>query len=244
MERGLSENTKKIYRAISHAAMRAGREPHDVRLVAVTKKVPAEVVVKALEIGLRDFGESRVQEFREKLADIRNLLGVSSGGNLKGYRPRWHLIGHLQKNKAKMAVELFDLIHSVDSEELAEILNRSAEKIKKTQRILIQVKLSYEESKSGILQDKVIGLLDRIRDMGHLRVEGLMTIPPFFEDPQQARPFFRKLREIRDSAEAAGFRLPELSMGMSNDFEVAVEEGATIVRVGTAIFGERKKEEA
>jgi pyridoxal phosphate enzyme (YggS family) len=244
MERALLENTKKIYRAISHAAMRAGRDPHEVRLVAVTKKVPADVIAKALEIGLRDFGESRVQEFREKLEAVKNQLGVFSGGNLKGYRPRWHLIGHLQKNKARLAVELFDLIHSVDSEELAVILNSSAEKIKKTQRILVQVKLSHEESKSGILQDKVMGFLNSIRDMSHLKVEGLMTIPPFFGDPQQARPFFRKLREIREGAEAAGFRLPELSMGMSNDFEVAVEEGATMVRVGTAIFGERKKEEA
>lgn len=244
MERGLSENIKKIYRAISHAAMRAGREPHDVRLIAVTKNVAADVVVRALEMGLRDFGENRVQEFREKIAHIRNLLGVPPGGTLKGYRPRWHLIGHLQKNKAKVAVELFDLIHSVDSEELAEMVNSSAEKINKTQRILIQVKLSDEESKYGISQAKVIGLLERLRGMRHLKVEGLMTIPPYFEDPQEARPFFRELREIRDRAEAKGFPLQELSMGMSNDFGTAVEEGATMVRVGTAIFGERKKEEA
>jgi pyridoxal phosphate enzyme (YggS family) len=244
MENRLSKNIKNIYKRIAHAAMRAGRDPHDVRLIAVTKNVEADVVVKALEIGLRDFGENRVQEFREKLSDVRNLLAVPPGGSFKGYRPRWHLIGHLQKNKAKMAIELFDLIHSVDSEELAEIVNRLAEKINKKQRILIQVKLSDEESKYGILQEKVLVLLNRLREMRHLKVEGLMTIPPFFEDPEKVRPYFRELKAIRDNAGAMGFSLRELSMGMSNDFEVAIEEGATMVRVGTAIFGERKKEAA
>lgn len=244
MDSRLSDNIRNIYKRIAHAAMRAGRGPHDARLIAVTKNVAADVVVKALEIGLRDFGENRVQEFRDKLLEIRNLIGVPPGGTLNGYRPRWHLIGHLQKNKAKTAVELFDVIHSVDSEELAEIVNRSAEKINKKQRILIQVKLSEEESKYGILQYKVLGLLDSLREMRHLKVEGLMTIPPFFEDPERVRTYFRELKEIRDSAEAMGFSLWELSMGMSHDFEIAIEEGATMVRVGTAIFGDRKKEAA
>ena len=245
MEQRLSENIKMIYRRMSHAAMRAGREPQDVRLIAVSKTVPAEAVVKALEIGLRDFGENRVQEFRAKLDVIRTIVGGASEGRaLKGYRPRWHLIGHLQKNKAKTAVELFDMIHSVDSAELAEALNKAAENIGKTQKILIQVKLSDEDTKYGIKQDNVIDLLDVVRTMGHLRVEGLMTIPPFWEDPEKVRPYFRELREVRDRAEAMGVRLPELSMGMSHDFEVAIEEGATMVRVGTAIFGERRKETA
>lgn len=244
MEKGLSENIKKIYRTMSHSAMRAGRDPHDIRLIAVTKNVEAGFVVKAMEAGLRDFGESRVLEFRDKLGDIKNILGaVADGRALKGYRVRWHLIGHLQKNKAKTAVELFDVIHSVDSVELAAILNRSAEKIHKTQRILVQVKLSDEESKYGIVKDEIIELLSLIRGMSNLKVDGLMTIPPYFEDTQKVRPYFRELREIRDRAEAKGFQLPELSMGMSNDFEVAIEEGATMVRVGTAIFGERRKEE-
>jgi pyridoxal phosphate enzyme (YggS family) len=244
MEQRLSENIKKIYGTISHTAMRAGRDPHEVRLIAVTKKVAADDVVKAIEIGQRDFGESRVQEFREKLEDIRDLMGVSPGRKaLRGYRPRWHLIGHLQKNKAKAAVELFGLIHSVDSEGLAEMLNEAAAKIDKTQRILIQVKLSDEESKYGIEKDKLIELLRLIKGMNNLKPEGLMTIPPYFDDPQEVRPYFRELRDIRDRAEAEGFHLPELSMGMSHDFEVAVEEGATMVRVGTAIFGERRKEE-
>ncbi len=244
MENRLSENIKNIYRRMSHAAMRAGREPHDVRLIGVTKNVEAGVVAKALEIGLRDFGENRVQEFQQKLSDVRGLLGAPPGGPLKGYRPRWHMIGHLQRNKAKTAVELFDLIHSVDSEELAETLDRSAEKIGKKQKILIQVKLSEEETKYGILRKNILELFYSLRDMGHLKVEGLMTIPPFFDDPEKVRPYFRELKAIRDSAEAMGFSLRELSMGMSHDFEVAIEEGATLVRVGTAIFGERNKEAA
>ncbi len=244
MENRLSENIKNIYRRISHAAMKAGRDPHDVRLIGVTKNVEADVLAKALEIGLRDFGENRVQEFMQKLSDVRSLLGAPPGGPLKGYRPRWHMIGHLQKNKAKMAVELFDLIHSVDSEELAETLDRSAEKIGKKQKILIQVKLSGEESKYGILQENIATLFDGLREMKHLKVEGLMTIPPYFDDPELVRPYFRELKAIRDNAEAMGFSMRELSMGMSHDFEVAIEEGATMVRVGTAIFGERKKEAA
>jgi pyridoxal phosphate enzyme (YggS family) len=243
MDRHISENIKRIYRAISHAAMRAGREPHDVRLIAVTKNVAADAVMKALEIGLRDFGESRIQEFRGKYEEMKERLGSPAGGQ-KGYEMRWHLIGHLQKNKAKMAVEFFDLIHSVDSVELADLLNRSAEKIDKTQSIMLQVKLSSEESKYGIDKKKTIDILRCIEGMRNLKVEGLMTIPPFFDDPQKVRPYFRELREIREDAEANGFRLPELSMGMSNDFEIAIEEGATMVRVGTAIFGERRKEES
>jgi pyridoxal phosphate enzyme (YggS family) len=243
MDRRISENIKRIYRAISHAAMRAGREPHDVRLIAVTKNVAADAVIKALEMGLRDFGESRVQEFRGKYDEMKERLGSASGGQ-KGYRIRWHLIGHLQKNKAKVAVEFFDLIHSVDSAELAYLLNRAAEKINKTQKIMLQVKLSREESKHGIEQNKTVELIRCIKGMKNLKIEGLMTIPPYFDDPQKVRPYFRELREIRDDAEANGFRLPELSMGMSHDFEVAVEEGSTMVRVGTAIFGERRKEES
>jgi pyridoxal phosphate enzyme (YggS family) len=243
MDRRISENIKRIYRAISHAAMRAGREPHDVRLIAVTKNVEADAVIKVLEMGLRDFGESRVQEFRVKYDEMKERLGSAAGGQ-KGYRVRWHLIGHLQKNKAKVAVEFFDLIHSVDSAELAYLLNRAAENINKTQKIMLQVKLSNEESKYGIEKNKTVELIRCIKGMKNLKIEGLMTIPPYFDDPQKVRPYFRELREIRDDAEANGFRLPELSMGMSHDFEVAVEEGSTMVRVGTAIFGERRKEES
>ncbi len=231
----MSENIKGVYRRMAHAAMRAGRRPEEVMLIAVSKNVPAAVVRGAIEAGLRDFGENRVQEFSEKR---RHLLLPA------GYAVRWHLIGHLQKNKAKAAVEMFDVIHSVDSLELAERVNRHAENVGKIQRILVQVKLSEEESKHGILKEDLADILKGATGLKNLRIEGLMTIPPFFDDPEKVRPYFRELREIRDSAVAMGFDLAELSMGMSNDFEVAIEEGATMVRVGTAIFGERQKEAA
>ncbi|HSB30332.1 MAG TPA: YggS family pyridoxal phosphate-dependent enzyme [Candidatus Sulfobium mesophilum] len=235
MEQRLSENIKGVYRRMAHAAMRAGREPDEVTLIAVSKNVSAPVVRGAIEAGLRDFGENRIQEFSAKLLQL--FLPA-------GYSLRWHLIGHLQKNKAKSAVELFDVIHSVDSLELAERINKLAENMGKIQKILIQVKLSDEESKYGILQEEVLNILSATADMKNLHIDGLMTIPPFFDDPEKVRPFFRELREIRDRAGQMGFDLTELSMGMSHDLEVAIEEGATMVRVGTAIFGERKKEEA
>ncbi len=235
MENGLTENIKGVYRRMAHAAMRAGREPDEITLIAVSKNVPASAVKSAIESGLRDFGENRVQEFSAK----RLQLSLP-----RGYSMRWHLIGHLQKNKTKTAVELFDVIHSVDSLELAERINKQAEKMGKIQEVLVQVKLSDEESKHGIIKEEVDGFLSALTDMEHLRIEGLMTIPPFFDDPERVRPFFRELREIKERAGQMGFNLTELSMGMSHDFEVAIEEGATMVRVGTAIFGERKKEAA
>ena len=147
------------------------------------------------------------------------------------------MIGHLQKNKAKTAVELFEMIHSIDSLELAEIADKHAKKAGKIQKILLQVKLSDEISKYGILKDNLFELVREISEMKNLRIEGLMTIPPFFENPENARPYFSELRTLRDTAETMGFNLPELSMGMTNDFEVAIEEGATMVRIGTAILG-------
>lgn len=231
----LSENIKNIYNKMAHAAVRAGRNPEDVKLIAVTKGVEAGVIKKASTLGLNEFGENRVQEAEKKVSGLQ--LQAASG------KIRWHLIGHLQKNKARIAVELFDLIQSVDSLELAEAINRHAEKKGKVQRILIQVKLSDEESKYGISKDNVLSLFERIGGLRNLRPEGLMTIPPFFDDPEKVRPYFRELREIRAEAEKEGSGLPELSMGMSNDFEVAIEEGATMVRIGTAIFGERNKKQ-
>jgi pyridoxal phosphate enzyme (YggS family) len=244
MEKTLSENIKGVYRRIAHAAMRAGRGPEEVKLIAVTKGVSAAVVRKAVEAGLRDFGENRVQEFREKFRLLAGEIDFHSTKAPDGYRICWHLIGHLQKNKSKTAVEFFDLIQSVDSLELAGLINKYAGNMGKIQSILIQVKLSDEESKHGILKEDLSGILGALTGMNNLRVKGLMTIPPFFDEPEKTRPYFRHLREIRDRAEARGFSLPELSMGMSDDFEVAIEEGATMVRVGTAIFGERKKEAA
>lgn len=227
----LLKNIKDVYRNIANAAMKAGRDPHDITLIAVTKTVEPDLIVKAVEIGLRVFGENRMQEAQKKITS-NELKGISE-------KITWHMIGHLQKNKVKPAVELFDVIQSADSLELAGEINRHAEKAGKIQRVLIQVKLSDEESKHGISREKIIELLGAMKKMENLKVMGLMTIPPYFVDAQMARPYFRELRELRDKAEEVGFHLPELSMGMSNDFGVAIEEGATMVRVGTAIFGER-----
>jgi len=230
----LSDNIKKVRQRIAQAAMKAGRSSNDVRLIAVTKQVDAEAIREAVHLGLTEFGESRVQAAAGKISN--------PGSEIFDTGITWHLIGHLQKNKVKTAVELFDLIHSVDSEELAELLDKHAGRAGKTQKILLQVKLSDEVSKYGISKCNIMKMLETIGDFKNLEIEGLMAIPPYFEDPEMARPYFRELRHFKEEAEKAGFHLQELSMGMSNDFEVAIEEGATMVRVGTAIFGERKKE--
>ncbi len=239
----LIENASNIFKKISHAAMAAGRCPDEVRLIAVTKTVAAETLKEAIDAGLRIFGENRVQEARDKISVLKFEVTppappLIKGGTIGGVE--WHLIGHLQKNKAKYAVRLFDLIHTVDSVELAEEINRQAEKIGKIQRILVQVKLSGEEKKHGISEAELLQLLDKIKGLSHLRLEGLMTMPPHFEEPELGRKYFRRLREIKCNAEAKGYSLPELSMGMSDDFQIAIEEGSTMVRIGAAIFGERK----
>jgi pyridoxal phosphate enzyme (YggS family) len=228
----LLENTSAVFKKMSHAAMRSGRRPEDVRLVAVTKTVGIDEIRKAADIGLRVFGENKIQEAKEKITILKFEI---SNSNIE-----WHLIGHLQRNKAKYAVRLFELIHSLDSEGLAADLNREAEKAGKIQRVLIQVKLSTEETKSGISEQDLPLLLKKVTSLENLKLEGLMTIPPFFDAPEPARPFFKRLCELRDELEKKGFVLPELSMGMSNDYEVAIQEGATLVRIGTAIFGERR----
>lgn len=226
------ENIRIIRGRIFHAAIRAGRRPEDIKLIAVTKTVGIQQIKEAIDSELKILGESKVQEAREKIQDARFKMQDSG--------IQWHLIGHLQKNKAKTAVELFEMIHSVDSPELAEIIDGHAEKAGKTQKVLLQVKLSGEVSKCGILKDNLFQTIKKISEMKNLSIKGLMTIPPFFENPENARPYFNELRALRDKAETMGFNLPELSMGMTNDFEVAIEEGATMVRIGTAIFGERK----
>ena len=227
----LIENASAILKKMSHAAICAGRSPNGVKLIAVTKTVEIEKIKEAISIGLRTFGENRVQEAQMKVQGLKAEVSDSV--------IEWHLIGHLQKNKAKYAVRLFDLIHTVDSVELAEEINKQAEKIDKIQKVLVQVKLSGEETKQGISEEDLVPLLKRVKGMDNLLLEGLMTIPPFFEDPEQTRPYFRRLRELRDKAEETGSEMKELSMGMSNDFEVAIEEGATMVRIGTALFGKR-----
>lgn len=217
-----------------------GRDPHEIKLVAVTKTIDIPRITEAIEAGIRILGENRIQEAQRKIQDS-TLNQVQ--GKIQERKIEWHLIGSLQKNKAKYAVKLFELIHTIDSISLAEEVNRQAEKIGKIQRVLVQVKLAEEETKHGIVEDELPLLLERIQALNNLRLEGFMTMPPFFDDPEMTRPYFRRLREIRDSINAlriTHYALRELSMGMSNDFEIAIEEGATIVRIGTAIFGKRR----
>jgi len=228
----LLENIKNIYRKISSASIRSGRNPFDVKLIAVTKTVAMDKIKEAIDLGLRIFGENRVQEAKQKIADCRLQIADC--------KIEWHMIGHLQKNKAKTAIQLFDLIHSLDSIELAKELNKYAERERKIQRVLIEVKLSGEETKYGVVRENLMDLIESVSRMNNLKLEGLMTMPPFFDNPEMARPFFKGLRELRDNAEKSGYKLPELSMGMTNDFEFAILEGATMVRIGTGIFGERR----
>jgi pyridoxal phosphate enzyme (YggS family) len=223
----VAQNLALVNRRLADAAQRAGRDPAEVRLVAVSKKVAAARLSQALAAGQRWFGENYVQEAKGKIAALGPGLS-------------WHLIGSLQTNKAKEAVALFDLIHAVDRLKLAQALESAAARLGKVQAILIQVNLAGEDTKSGAAPEALPELFKAVADLPHLEVAGLMTMPPWFADPEAARPFFRALRELRDRLrDLIGLPLPELSMGMSGDYEVAVAEGATLVRVGTAIFGAR-----
>ena len=215
---------------IAAACKRAGRSPDDVEIIAVTKTHGAEVVKEAWEAGLRIVGENKVQE-----AAWKKPASVTG--------PMWHLIGHLQSNKVRKALELFDFFHSVDTVALADRMNQIAVDMGASPHILLEVNVSGEKSKSGMKPEDVCDVLSHIaQDCPRLTVEGLMTMAPFSENPEDARPCFRRLRELRDEAEKSlGIGLPRLSMGMSGDYEVAVEEGATWVRLGTVLFGERPK---
>jgi pyridoxal phosphate enzyme (YggS family) len=226
----IADRVAAVRERIVRAADRAARGPGEVTLVAVSKNFPAEAVRGAFAAGLRDFGENRVQEAEAK---IKATADLAPGG------VRWHLVGHLQSNKARRAVGLFHMIQSVDSRELALRLSGLAGD-EGPVRGLMQVDLAGEETKFGLPESDLFETLGALRGQEGLRIEGLMTLPPYLPDPEQVRPFFRRLRELRDRAAAEGLLAGrELSMGMSQDFEVAVEEGATIVRVGTALFGER-----
>jgi len=229
----ISENIARIRERIEAAARRAGRNAGAVELMAVSKTHPPERIREAYAAGLRLFGENRVQEFAGKFEGLRDLVEAE-----------WHLIGHLQSNKAGKAVELFSAVDSIDSVKLAQKLNSAAEQVGKKVDALIEINIGGEDAKSGVAQGSadLEGLLNSAGQWEHISIRGLMTIPPFTEDPQRARPYFKRLRELRD--EIAARRLPAvgtdvLSMGMSHDFEVAIEEGSTCVRVGTAIFGDR-----
>ncbi len=230
----IAENISKLYKRISRAAMKVERDPFEVNLIAVTKTVGIDHIREAADAGLRLFGENRVQEAQDKIPAFAPIALQEGFSNIQ-----WHFIGHLQGNKARQAVRLFDMIHSVDSISIAKELDKEASKLGKVQPILIQVKLSEEETKHGIREDDLWGLIDFIDQSANLSLQGLMTLPPYFEDPEGSRPYFRRLANIRKTIQEKGIALPHLSMGMSHDCEVAIEEGATFVRVGTAIFGER-----
>ena len=229
----IADRVAAVRERMARAAARAGRRAEDVTLVAVGKTFPAEAVREAFAAGVRDFGENRVQEAEAKAP---SLLDLRSAGL------RWHLVGHLQKNKSKKAVALFDVIQSLDEVELAHHLEHYGAEQGKTVSALVQVDLAGEATKFGLEEKLVLPALENLRGFKSLRVQGLMVLPPFGDAPESGRPYFRRLRELRDRAAREGLlRGSELSMGMSHDFEVAIEEGATLVRVGTAIFGERAR---
>ena len=242
----IAGNIAHIRERIVAAAARAGRNPSEIALMAVSKTMPADRIREAFEAGQRLFGENRVQEFQAKHAELSAASPtVASAAVCNVFeidRAEFHLIGHLQSNKAAKAVELFHSVDSVDSLRLAERLDAAAAKLGKTLRVLAEVNVGGEQEKSGIAPDspELLEILRAASRLRNLEFRGLMTIPPFTENPEGARPYFRRLRELRDRLSAeTGIALPVLSMGMSHDFEIAVEEGSTCVRVGTAIFGER-----
>lgn len=226
----IKDNLLRVLERMDQAARKASRNPGEITLVAVSKTVEIARIREAIEAGATILGENYVQEAREKIDEI-------------GHGVQWHMVGHLQRNKAKYAVTLFDYLHSIDGISLAhEIDRRAAQKGEKV-RGLAEVNLLGETSKFGIGPDAVVDLIRHIAPLEHISIEGLMTMPPYFNEPEKARPYFIRLRELRDRIEGEGIegvRMDELSMGMSGDFEVAIEEGATMIRVGTAIFGERR----
>ena len=230
---GLRDRLAHVRSRIASAAKRAGRAIEDVQLIAVSKTHPPEILREAIAAGVTDLGENRVQEADEKT----EVVGREAA--------RWHLIGHLQSNKARRAVQLFDVIHSLDSIALAQKLDRACRDLRREHLpLLIQVDLGHEATKSGVDERELPQLIEAIKSCRCLSLLGLMTLPPFFDDAELTRPFFVKLRELRDRFRSQGAfddRTGDLSMGMTHDFEIAIEEGATMVRVGTAIFGERGK---
>jgi len=230
----LRERLEIINQRIAAACQRAGRDFFEVTLVAVSKTVEPALIRQAIEAGVRVLGENRVQEAATKIPQLENAAAENNVA--------WHLIGHLQSNKARRAVELFSAIQSVDSVKLAARLDAIAGELGKRLPVFLEINLGEEDSKAGISQSEVLSLCEQVSKLHHLELKGLMAVPPFLDDPEQVRPFFRRLRQLRDEARRAGIvgeQFKELSMGMSNDFEVAIEEGATYVRIGTALFGSR-----
>ena len=231
----VSENIARVREQIEKAANRAGRDPEDITLMAVTKTVPPERIREAYNAGLRTFGENRVQEFDGKRNALRDLAEA-----------QWHMIGHLQSNKAANAVELFHAIESVDSLRLARKLNDAGQELGKKLPVLIEINIGGEQAKAGLAPDsaELLELFQAAQELPSLELQGLMTVPPYADDPEQSRPYFRKMYELSrkvDAMNLPGIGTKVLSMGMSHDFTVAIEEGSTCVRVGTAIFGERPR---
>ncbi len=225
----LAENLKAIQQRMAAACARAGRAPGTVALIAVTKGQPPEAVAEAAKLGLALFGENKVQEAKAKIPLCPGRL-------------HWHLVGHLQTNKCRDAVELFEMIQSVDSLHLAQEINKRADQAARTMPILLEVNAAGEASKFGYSPERLLSEFSQINALPRLEIHGLMTVPPWTPNPEKARPHFRQLRELKDQCEQLlGAPLPCLSMGMTGDFEVAIEEGATMVRIGTALFGQRPK---
>lgn len=227
----IARNIQQIREQMAKAADRCGRPLEDISLLAISKTFPKEFVTKAAEAGIRMFGENRVQEAESKIPGLAGIAGL-----------QWHMVGHLQTNKAKHAAELFDVIHSVDHVKLASRLNQASREAGKILSVLLQVDLGGEETKFGADPEQLREIIEAMPSFTNLRLNGLMTIPPFLENAEQVRPYFARLRELRDAIESEQpgcLGMKHLSMGMSHDFEQAIEEGATIIRIGTAIFGVR-----
>jgi len=223
----IKENFLRVLERIENAAQRTGRDSSEIKLVAVSKTVESARIREAIEAGVSILGENYVQEAQKKIEEI-------------GRPVAWHFIGHLQSKKAKYAVRLFDMIHSLDSLPLAEELNQRAKQAGRITKVMIELNLSRETTKFGADKERLFNLVKGILDLSSLSLEGLMTMPPYFDSPEMSRPYYIELRGLKEEMVREGIPIKELSMGMSNDFEIAVEEGATYVRVGTAIFGPRK----
>ena len=234
----IQENLLGVMERIEKAARKVGRDPNEIKLVAVSKTVEAARIKEAIEAGVSILGENYVQEAQKKIEEVGRPACTERFG--EGRPVSWHFIGHLQSNKVKYAIRLFDMIHSLDSIPLAEELNRRAEQADRVIRVMIEVNLSKEATKFGTDEEVVVNLAKRIQNLKHLSLEGLMTMPPYFDSPEMSRPYYIALRALKERMVKEGFPMKELSMGMSNDFEIAIEEGATYVRVGTAIFGPRR----
>lgn len=231
MPEEIKDRLARVSERIARAAERAGRRAEDVTLIAVSKTFDSATIQRAVDAGARDLGENRVQEAASKIEQV------------KGAGLRWHLIGHLQSNKARLAVSMFDVIHTIDSAPLARKLDRLASEAGRRIMALVQVDLAHEPTKSGADEAELPAVIEALDSASNLEVKGLMTLPPFFDEPEKTRIYFRRLKRLLDglnNERGSARKLTELSMGMSHDFETAIEEGATMVRVGTAIFGERE----